>query len=92
MIYERIALIYPLLNEQGSIFIQCDHRVNYIIRSILDEIFGEKQFINEVVWKRQSAHNDYAQGLKHFGRITETIFFYAKNIDKFKLNLVLDSY
>ena len=92
MIYERIALIYPLLNEQGSIFIQCDHRVNFIIRSILDEIFGEKQFINEIVWKRQSAHNDHAQGLKHFGRITETVFFYAKNIDKFKLNLVFTPY
>lgn len=92
MIYERISLIHPLINEQGSIFVQCDYRVNYLMRSILNEVFGEEQFINEITWKRQSAHNDYAQGLKHFGRITESIFFYAKNIQEFKLNPVFTPY
>ncbi len=43
---------------------------------MLDQTFGEGSFINEIVWKRQSAHNDAKQGSKHLGRVTESIFLY----------------
>jgi hypothetical protein len=44
---------------------------------MLDQIFGEGNFINEIVWKRQSAHNDAKQGSKHLGRIHDTLFVYT---------------
>jgi hypothetical protein len=44
---------------------------------MLDQIFGEENFINEIIWKRQSAHNDAKQGSKHLGRIHDTIFIYG---------------
>ena len=50
MIFERINLIYPLLANDGSFFIQCDGRLNSSIRLILDEVFGRENFINEIVW------------------------------------------
>jgi hypothetical protein len=37
---------------------------------MLDQIFGENEFINEIIWKRQSAHSDAKQGAKHLGRVT----------------------
>src|ERR1035437_9042333 len=44
---------------------------------MLDQIFGENNFVNEIIWKRQSAHNDAKQGSKHLGRVHDTILFYA---------------
>src|SRR5262249_46385983 len=37
------------------------------------------QFVNEIIWKRQSSHNDAKQGSKHFGRVHDTLFFYARS-------------
>jgi adenine specific DNA methylase Mod len=48
---------------------------------ILDTIFDPRNFHNEIVWKRSSAHSDGKQGSRHFGRITDTILFYAKGPD-----------
>ena len=48
---------------------------------MLDQIFGENNFVNEIVWKRQSSHNDAKQGSKHLGRVHDSIFFYAGGKD-----------
>jgi adenine-specific DNA-methyltransferase len=74
MIYERLALAHTLLAETGSIYVHCDPRVNSFIRLILNEVFGENNFQNEIAWKRQSAHSD----AKRYGPIHDTIFFYTK--------------
>jgi hypothetical protein len=44
---------------------------------MLDQILGENQFVNEIVWKRQTSHNDAKQGSKHHGRIHDTILLYT---------------
>jgi DNA modification methylase len=48
---------------------------------MLDQIFGENQFVNEIIWKRQSAHSDAKQGSKHLGRVHDSIFLYSKSDD-----------
>jgi len=55
MIYERLVLMRDLLAEDGSIYVHCDARVNYYLRSICDEIFGKEHFVNEIIWERSSA-------------------------------------
>ena len=55
MIYERLALMRDLLAEDGSIYVHCDWRVNSYMRSVLDEIFGKKNFVNEIVWRRRTS-------------------------------------
>ena len=72
MMYERLTLMKELLSEKGSIYVHCDFRVNSFLRSILDELFGEDNFINEVIWQRLSAHNDAVK----YGPIHDTILFY----------------
>ena len=55
MMYERPTLMRELLSDTGTIYIHCDWRVNSPMRLILDEVFGNKNFMNEVIWKRDSA-------------------------------------
>lgn len=80
MIYERLILMRDLLAEDGSIYVHCDWRLNSAVRFVMDEIFGEQCFINEIVWKRifgAGKSSQYAN--KKFGSNTDTIFAYSKS-------------
>lgn len=80
--FERLILIKELLSGDASIYVHCDfHKVHHI-RCIMDEIFGENNFINEIVWKRTSAHSDSKQGAKVYGRQHDTILFYSKSSNR----------
>ena len=84
---ERVQEMHRILKPTGSIFLHCDwHADSYIRVHILDKIFGGNNFINHIVWQRASTHNDTKQGAKHFGRITDSIFFYAKNAKQYAFN------
>lgn len=74
----RCVQLKRVLKANGTFFFHCDWHACHYVKVMLDQIFGETQFINEVVWKRQSAHNDAKQGAKHLGRVHDTIFFYAR--------------
>jgi DNA modification methylase len=80
MIYERLVLMRDLLAEDGSIYVHCDWRVNGFLRLVLDEVFGPRGFVNEIVWKRRGgALNNF----KSFGAVTDTIFYYRKSDESF---------
>ncbi|MDR2140102.1 MAG: hypothetical protein LBP50_11230 [Tannerella sp.] len=81
---ERVEQMHRILKPTGSIFLHCDwHADAYIRVEILDKIFGMNNFLNEITWKRTTTHNETKQGAKHFGRIQDKVFFYAKNIKEF---------
>jgi DNA modification methylase len=82
MIYERLSLMRDLLSEDGSIYVHCDYRVSANIRFVLDEIFGSKQFLNENIWSYKSG----GVGKNFFARKHDTIYFYARNIEKYNFN------
>lgn len=75
----RLIILKELLAEDGSIFIHLDYRKIHYIKVVMDEVFGETNFINEITWKRTSAHNDAGK----FGINTEYILFYAKNAENY---------
>ncbi len=73
---ERVEQMHRLLKPTGSIFLHCDWHANAYIRvEILDKIFGNNNFISEIIWKRANAHNTTS---RKFGILTDTIFFYSK--------------
>lgn len=86
MIYERLLLIHDLLSDEGSIYVHCDWRVNSYMRLVLEEVFGKDNFINEVSWKRTTAHGDSAQGAKRFDIVNDTILLFVKNKSKYIWN------
>lgn len=59
-------------------YLHCDQHASHRLKVEMDKHFGEKGFINEIIWKRQSAHSDTKQGAKHYGRLHDTILFYIK--------------
>ena len=77
----RCRELHRVLKKTGSFYYHCDWHASHYIKVMLDQIFGENQFINEFIWKRQSAHNDAKQGSRHAGRIHDSIFLYAKSDD-----------
>ncbi|MEI7729702.1 MAG: site-specific DNA-methyltransferase [Verrucomicrobiota bacterium] len=70
-----------VLKKTGSFFYHCDWHAAHYVKVMLDQLFGENNFVNEIIWKRQSSHNDAKQGSKHLGRVHDTIFFYSGSDD-----------
>ena len=76
MIYERLALMRDLLAEDGSIYVHCDWRVSGYLRLVLQELFGEKCFQNEITWKRKTgSSSEIGKGTDRFGNDTDTLLF-----------------
>jgi len=73
----RLKEFKRILKTTGSIYIHCDWHISHYLKVLADGIFGNNNFVNEIIWKRQSSHNDVKQGSKHFGRIHDTILVYA---------------
>ncbi|WP_419824352.1 DNA methyltransferase [Anoxybacterium hadale] len=75
MLTERFFLMKELLAEDGCLWVHLDwHSVHYV-KVILDEIFGEKNFINEVIWNYKSG----GVSKNYFARKHDTLLFYAKS-------------
>ena len=82
MLGTRLFLMYDLLADEGTIWVHLDwHGVHYV-KILLDEIFGEKNFINEIIWTYKSG----GSSKKHFARKHDTILVYSKT-DKYYLSL-----
>jgi adenine specific DNA methylase Mod len=79
--YEAAAYLYELLSPDGSMYVHLDWHVAPHARVLLDELFGEQNFRNEIVWKRTTAHSDSPT----WSHVTDTILFYTKS-DKFTWN------
>ncbi|HDV6632678.1 TPA: site-specific DNA-methyltransferase [Legionella pneumophila] len=77
MIYERLKLIHNLLADDGSIYIHCDYRLSGVMRLVLDEIFGENNFLNQITWKRSTPTGGKTKS-KMFPRDCDVIFSYKK--------------
>ena len=78
-IFERLILCRELISETGNIFVHCDVQKNYLIRCLLDEIFGSANFVNEIIWKRKGGS---ANPTSQLGTVTDTIFWYSKGASK----------
>jgi len=78
MMYPRLQLMRRLLSENGSILVHLDWHAGHYIKILLDEIFGNANFLNEIIWQRSSAHNDSKRATS-YGAIHDTIYWYTKN-------------
>lgn len=75
--YERLILMRQLLSKKGSIYLHCDWRKTHHLRSLLDEVFGEDNFVNEIIW----FYRRWSAASKGFQNMHQTILFYSKNQD-----------
>ncbi len=89
--YERLLLLRELLAPSGVIVVHLDETRVHYLKVMLDEVFGSERFINEVVWRRQTAHSDVGQGARHLGRLHDSLLMYAKG-DGFTWNELFTPY
>jgi site-specific DNA-methyltransferase (adenine-specific) len=82
----RCVELHRVLKPTGSFYYHCDWHASHYVKIMLDQIFGENQFINEIIWKRTTSHGDSKQGSKHFGRIHDTLFLYTRDPKKYIWN------
>jgi hypothetical protein len=82
MLYESLSGIRPLIAETGLIFLHIGQNVSHYAKIVMDDVFGAPNLINQIIWKRQSAHSDTKQGASHLGRVHDIILVYSKS-DKY---------
>jgi DNA modification methylase len=75
---ERLQACHKVLGEKGSIYLHCDYRASHYLKMAMDEIFGDRNFRNEIIWDygaKATQHRTY------FQRKHDTLFFYSKSED-----------
>jgi site-specific DNA-methyltransferase (adenine-specific) len=88
MMAPRLVELHRVLKPTGSLYLHCDYLASSYLRVMLDVVFGAKNFRNEIVWKRTSAHANVG---KRYGVITDTILFYTKT-QNYKWNMLYTPY
>lgn len=70
---ERLAELRRVLKPTGSVYLHCDPSASHYLKLLMDGVFGPRQFLSEIVWKRTTTHSD----AKRWGANHDTILFYA---------------
>jgi site-specific DNA-methyltransferase (adenine-specific) len=78
MMAPRLIELRRVMKPTASIYLHCDPTASHYLKLLMDAIFQPHNFLNEVTWKRTTAHNDP----QRYGRIGDRILFYSKMKDK----------
>ena len=84
--YENLVAIKSVMSDTASIYVHLDYHIGHYVKILMDEIFGEDNFRNEIVWKRTGAHNDAGK----YGIVHDTIFWYSKSQEYFFREIYID--
>ena len=81
MMAARLVELHRVLKPTGSLYLHCDPTASHYLKIILDTIFGNDSFRNEIIWQRTNVHSDS----KSWSSVSDTILFYTKT-DAFTWN------
>lgn len=76
---KRLFLLRELMSEQGSIYLHIDKKIGHYVKIIMDEVFGHKNFINDITRIKCNPKNFSRNA---YGNYSDMILYYAKNRDK----------
>ncbi|HEB9289088.1 TPA: site-specific DNA-methyltransferase [Campylobacter coli] len=76
LMHNRLELAKEFLSDKGSFYLHLDHNANYRGRELLNEVFGEENFRNEIVWSYRSGGASKSESLP---RKHDNIWFYSKS-------------
>lgn len=86
--YENLMAIKSVMSETASIYVHLDYHIGHYVKILLDEVFGEDNFRNEIIWKRATAHSD----AEFYGNNFDCIYFYTKSQAQYVFNTVYQPY
>lgn len=73
-IYERLIIMRELLSDTGSLYLHCDYHKSHQLKLILDELFGQNNFRNEIIW----SYSTLGRPNDRFAQKHDSIFVYGK--------------
>src|SRR5439155_8869378 len=73
----RLVELRRVLKPTGSIYLHCDPAASHYLKLLLDAVFGPDRFLNEIIWKRHSAHSS----AKRYGPVHDVLLFFSKTPD-----------
>jgi adenine-specific DNA-methyltransferase len=82
--YENLMAIKSVMSDTASIYVHLDWHIGHYVKILMDEVFGEDNFRNEIVWKRFNFHSDAGR----FGAVHESIYYYTMSGDNCTFNTV----
>ena len=86
--YENLMAIKSVMSDESSIYVHLDYHIGHYVKILLDEIFGEDNFRNEIIWKRATAHSD----AEFYGNNFDCIYFYTKSQTGYTFNTTYQPY
>ena len=72
--YENLMAIKSVMSETASIYVHLDYHIGHYVKILLDEVFGEENFKNEIIWKRKQGNLGQTN---QYGIVTDSIFYYS---------------
>ena len=85
MMLPRLKLLRELLRDDGAIFVSVDDNEVQRLRCLMDEVFGEENFVATTIWEKVYSPKYSA---KYFSENHDFIIVYARSKEQFKLGLL----
>jgi adenine-specific DNA-methyltransferase len=76
--YENLSAIRSVMSETASIYVHLDWHIGYYVKVLMDEVFGEDNFLNEIIWQKTTAPKAQSN---QFSNTHDTIFMYSFSSD-----------
>lgn len=81
--YENLMAIKSVMSDTASIYVHLDWHIGHYVKVLMDEVFGEDNFVNEIVW---CYNGPGSPGMQHFNKKHDTIFWYSKDKQDYLFN------
>jgi adenine specific DNA methylase Mod len=81
MMAVRLLELHHVLRQTGSIYLHCDPTASHYLKILMDAIFHQRNFVNEIIWRRTTTKNDYRQGAVNWPRIHDVLLMYHKSTE-----------
>jgi site-specific DNA-methyltransferase (adenine-specific) len=78
MMAVRLVEMHRVLKMTGSLYLHCDPTASHYLKVLLDQVFGQKNYRNEIYWKRRTGSSQLEKK-NRYGNCTDTIFFYVRS-------------
>jgi len=75
--YENLMAIKEIMSDTASIYVHLDWHIGHYVKILMDEVFGEENFVNEIIWHYASG----GVGYESFARKHDNLYFFAKDIN-----------
>ena len=83
----RLEQVHRVLKSSGSVFVHCDSSANFLLRALLDRVFGADQLRAEIIW----TYRRWSNSARNLLPAHQTIYFYSKS-DEYKFNVIYGAY